>query len=205
MNEPLNPNYCADCRWWNYRCAAPAHEPCGNALSADVLRRTSHRAAEADAAAQYLETDRNMQEKELQRARTLDRLAGEFADGSAQALAAFGPLLRECRSGDYRDLVMPYGAARPDMLVTSPRVDSSGHIAVTLRPAGAPGGGTAGERPEADFVQGGECYCAELLRSIATAVLASTLRRQEEQKENEESAWRERMIRLAEERKKERL
>lgn len=42
MPEPLNPNFCCGCSFWNYRCTAPKDQPCGNVTHDDIFLRTAH-------------------------------------------------------------------------------------------------------------------------------------------------------------------
>lgn len=42
MPEPLNPNFCCGCTFWNYRCTAPDDQPCGNVTTDKDFIRTAH-------------------------------------------------------------------------------------------------------------------------------------------------------------------
>lgn len=48
MPEPLNPNFCCGCSFWNYRCTAPEDQPCGNVTHDDVFLRTAHTRKDVD-------------------------------------------------------------------------------------------------------------------------------------------------------------
>lgn len=61
MPEPLNPNFCCGCRWWNYRCTAPDDEPCGNVTPNRVFIRTAH--TRRDVKKTIQETEKDIQAK----------------------------------------------------------------------------------------------------------------------------------------------
>lgn len=48
MKEPLNPNHCYGCQYWNYRCVAPEDIPCGNAIRNSVYAKTCHTRKEVE-------------------------------------------------------------------------------------------------------------------------------------------------------------
>lgn len=46
--DPLNPNFCYGCTWWNYQCTAPKDEPCGNVIPDDIFIKTAHTRKDVD-------------------------------------------------------------------------------------------------------------------------------------------------------------
>ena len=42
MPQPLNPNFCCGCAFWNYQCVAPEDQPCANVTSDKDFLRTAH-------------------------------------------------------------------------------------------------------------------------------------------------------------------
>ncbi len=48
MREPLNPNFCFGCKWWNYRCVAPNDEPCSNNIPNEILVKVAHTKKDVD-------------------------------------------------------------------------------------------------------------------------------------------------------------
>lgn len=193
MPEPLNPNFCCGCRWWNYRCTIPDGEDCGNMTKNGDFVRTAHGSAEASAAALFAESEKERKQKymEIKELEFIAEGLKTYGKHFKSTLSAFCEALSAFPKEDWQGILFSSKDEAGEYIVKEPRIDGSDLVANMTRD------GQACEVRMAAYPSA----CAELARSVVEELRAREIRREEAKMKEFRSAWRKEQIGKAEDRK----
>lgn len=194
MPEPLNPNYCCGCRWWNYRCTLPESLACGNVYTLRQLAANSYGAADVAKAAALTELDKEMKRKDME-IQTLENAAAAMHAGGtkwAGALEEFCRALGAADAGGWNGVLFASSDRAGDYVISEPALDRRELVAKMTR---------AG-RTNTVRMKAYSAAAAQLAGEIVQTLRAQRLRLEADRTAEIENEWKTEQLRLAQERRK---